>query len=76
MAKLEEDFKLETTFKTQTYTLEIPVSSERFIAGKGKTNLRMEDHNVFHTLLNIIIKDAFRGTNLKQIGKAPKFFDM
>lgn len=36
----------------------------------------MEDHNVFHTLLNIIIKDAFRGTNLKQIGKAPKFFDM
>jgi hypothetical protein len=36
----------------------------------------MEDHNVFHTLLNIIIKDAFRGTSLKQIGKAPKFFDM
>lgn len=36
----------------------------------------MEDHNVFHTLLNIIIKDAFRGTNLKQIGKTPKFFDM
>lgn len=38
--------------------------------------MRMEDHNVFHTLLNIIIKDAFRGTKLKQIGKAPKFFNM
>ena len=50
--------------------------TERFIAGKGKSNLKMEDHNVFHTLLNIIIKDAFRGTNLKQVGKAPKFFDM
>lgn len=60
----------------QTYEIEIAVSSERFIAGKGKTNLKMEDHNVFHTLLNIIIKDAFRGTKLKQIGKAPKFFDM
>ena len=36
IAKLEEDFKLTTTFKGQIYTLEIPVASERFIAGKGK----------------------------------------
>jgi len=28
-----------------------------------------------YTLLNIIIKQAFRETNLKQIGKAPRFFD-
>ncbi len=27
-------------------------------------------------LLNIIIKEAFRSTELKQIGKAPRFFDV
>jgi hypothetical protein len=27
-------------------------------------------------LLNIIIKQAFRGTHLKQVGKAPRFFDV
>lgn len=36
----------------------------------------MEDHGMYHTLLNIIIKEAFRGTDLKQIGRAPRFFDM
>lgn len=45
------------------------------MAGKGQNKVKMEDHKIFHTLLNIIIKDAFRNTNLKQIGKAPRFFD-
>jgi len=27
-------------------------------------------------LINIIIKQAFRNTNLKQVGKTPKFFDV
>lgn len=36
----------------------------------------MEDHNVAHTLINIIIKEAFRQTHLRQIGKTPRFFDI
>lgn len=35
----------------------------------------MEDHSVQSTLINIIIKEAFRQSNLKQIGKIPRFFD-
>ena len=35
-----------------------------------------ESQSVMHQLLNIIIKSAFRETNLKQIGKAPRFFDV
>jgi hypothetical protein len=35
-----------------------------------------EDHSVVHTLINIIIKEAFRQTNLRQIGKIPRFFDL
>ena len=38
-------------------------------------NMKMEDHHVAHTLINIIIKEAFRETHLKQIGKVPRFFD-
>ena len=34
------------------------------------------DNSVTQNLLNIIIKAAFRDTNLKQIGKAPRFFDV
>jgi len=29
-----------------------------------------------YQLLNIIIKQAFRETSLKQVGKAPRFFDV
>jgi hypothetical protein len=36
----------------------------------------MEDHNLMHQLINIIIKEAFRQTSLRQLGKAPKFFDL
>jgi hypothetical protein len=35
----------------------------------------MEDHSVVHTLINIILKESFRQTNLRQIGKVPRFFD-
>ena len=34
------------------------------------------ENTVQHSLINIIIKQAFRATDLKQIGKGPKFFDM
>jgi len=36
----------------------------------------MEDHSLLHHLINIVIKEAFRGTNLRQIGKTPRFFDL
>jgi len=34
------------------------------------------DNSVSQNLINIIIKQAFRETNLKQIGKVPRFFDV
>ena len=71
----DEDLVITHKYKGTDYTIEVPLSSKRFIAGKGKHKIRMEDHKIFHTLLNIIIKDAFRNTDLKQIGKAPRYFD-
>jgi hypothetical protein len=34
-----------------------------------------QDNTVSQNLINVIIKQAFRDTDLKQIGKIPRFFD-
>ena len=54
----------------------INVDSKKFFSGKNIDAAKMEDHNVIHTLVNIIIKQAFRDTDLRQIGKQPRFFDI
>jgi hypothetical protein len=35
-----------------------------------------QDNSVSQNLINVIIKQAFRETDLKQIGRAPRFFDV
>ena len=39
-------------------------------------NFNNQDNTVGQNLINIILKDAFRDTDLKQIGKTPRFFDV
>ena len=34
-----------------------------------------KDNDIKQTVLNLIINQAFRETNLKQIGRSPRFFD-
>ena len=34
-----------------------------------------KDNDVKQQIINVIIKDAFRSTDLRQIGKTPRFFD-
>lgn len=37
----------------------------------------MEDNNMIHTLINNILKSAFREIkSLNQLGRSPRFFDM
>jgi hypothetical protein len=54
----------------------IDVESKKYFSGKQLSQAKMEDHNIMHTLLNIIVKQAFRETKLRQIGKQPRFFDV
>ena len=35
-----------------------------------------KDNTVAQNLINIIVKQAFRDTTLKQIGRSPRFFDV
>lgn len=73
---LSESIVIKAQFKSQEYDVVIDVDSKRFISGKHVGTLKMEDHSIVNNLINIIIKQAFRETNLRQIGKAPRFFDV
>lgn len=57
----------EVNFRGIDYRVFIDVETKHYFSGKGVG--KMEDHSVIHTLLNIIVKQAFRETNLRQIGK-------
>ena len=35
-----------------------------------------QDNDVSQNLINVILKQAFRETNLKQLGRSPRFFDV
>lgn len=39
-------------------------------------HFRNADNTTSQNLINIVLKQAFRETDLKQIGKSPKFFDV
>lgn len=74
--ELNESLLIQTEFQGVQYEIVISAESKKFFSGKSLENAKMEDHNIIHNLINIIIKQAFRDTNLKQIGKQPRFFDV
>lgn len=74
--KLDESLQIPCEFRGIQYEVLINQESERYISGKQLTASKMEDHTIMHTLLNIIVKQAFRETSLRQIGKQPRFFDV
>ena len=73
---LEESIHIKAEFKNQEYDVQIEASTNHFLIGASMDGQRMEDHSLVQNLINIIIKQAFRDTNLRQIGKAPRFFDV
>ena len=73
---LTDSLLIEATFQNEKYEVLISVDSKKYLSGKQLTQSKMEDHNILHTLVNIIIKQAFRDTSLRQIGRQPRFFDM
>jgi len=73
---LEDTLVLETTFQAIKYSVTISAESKKYFSGKSLSSSKMEDHNVIFNLINIIIKQALRDTDLRQIGKQPRFFDI
>jgi hypothetical protein len=42
----------------------IDASTKKSMSAEDLQGIKMEDHSLVHTLINIIIKEALRGSNL------------
>jgi hypothetical protein len=74
LTELEESAKFDVSFRSVKYTIVIDKSSQSIVQLNGEFS--NSANSVSQNLINIIIKQAFRETNLKQIGKVPRFFDV
>ena len=71
--QIDEDLFFNPTVKGTEYTIKININTATiFTLGGSFSN---KDNDVKQQLINVIIKDAFRSTDLKQVGKTPRFFD-
>lgn len=55
------------------YTIAISVDTCSVI--NLNSNFSNKENDVKQQIINVIIKDAFRSTDLRQIGRSPRFFD-
>lgn len=76
LADIGDTLMMQAEFRGIKYDVIINAESKRHISGRNVSEFKMEDHAMIHTLLNIIVKQAFRETNLRQIGRQPRFFDV
>lgn len=74
--EIAETLILTTNFRDIDYVVKIDASTKHYFEGQNIAELKMGDRNLGHNLVNILIKQAFRETNLRQIGKNPRFFDL
>nr|AEX87971.1 Otiwi9 [Sterkiella histriomuscorum] len=73
---LEEDIIVNTQHEGNDYVIRIVSDTKVFFTDKFLKSTKMEEHAVMHTVLNNIIKQAFRGMgNLTQMGRGSKFID-
>lgn len=62
---IDDSLLIEADFRGIKYNVVINAESKRLISGKNLTTFKGEDNSMIHTLLNIIVKQAFRETNLR-----------
>ena len=62
---LEESILIKAEYKSQEYDVTIDSSTRHFLKAIGTDGVKMEDHCLVQNFINIIIKQAFRDTNLR-----------
>lgn len=73
--EIEDNMKFVTNYQKQDQIIHVDKGSMAKVSMAQK-DMPLESQSVMYQLLNIIIKQAFRETSLKQVGKAPRFFDV
>ena len=74
LAEIDEDLEWSTTFRGQKCVIKIAKDNVTTVNMSGEFSNK--DNSVAQNLINIIVKQGFRDTSLKQIGRSPRFFDV
>lgn len=62
---LEDSILIKAEYKNQEYDVTIDASTKHFLKAESTEGVRMEEHCLVQNFINIIIKQAFRDTNLR-----------
>ena len=73
MNQISEDVNVETTYKGQACQIIVEKSTETTTSLDA--NFINSQTSVCQAVFNVILKNAFRQTHLRQIGRDPRFFD-
>ena len=68
-----EDFALEAKLNQKSFTILVSAASETTVALDD--TFKNADNTTAQNLINVVIKQAFRETEMRQIGRRPHFFD-
>ena len=75
LTEVQESLQFDVNFSKTDYAIHIDMGTVTKVSMASK-DMPIDSQSVMYQLLNIIIKQAFRETALKQVGKAPRFFDV
>ena len=74
ITELDESIEMAVVLNGAKYSLVIDKTTQATVTLDDE--FQNAQNSVSQAIINIIIKQAFRDTNLRQIGKAPRFFDV
>ena len=72
--EIEDSLEWNTVYRNQTCTIKIDKDLMSIV--NMDAEFANKDNSVAQNLINIIVKQGFRDTSLKQIGRSPRFFDV
>lgn len=75
LTEIDDSIRFDTNYQKTDYAIHVDKTSMTKVSMANK-DMPIDSQSVMYQLLNIIIKQAFRETTLKQVGKAPRFFDV
>lgn len=74
LSEIDESLEFQTSLKGEQCVIKIDRETcQQVLLTEDFIN---KENSVSQNLLNVIIKQAFRETNLKQLGRSPRFFDV
>jgi hypothetical protein len=71
--EIDQDLVFKAKVGSEEYTISVNMDSVCVV--NLNDTFSNKENDVKQQIINVIIKDAFRSTDLRQIGRSPRFFD-